>query len=393
MITDQNLNTIEENDLQKIIDLIKHNYLWFIISFICAIGIAFIINRYAIPVFRISSSILIKEENSRLENHQGNDYLNSSLFEKYVNFQNELWTIQSTSIYEETAENLDLTVSYYKKKRWQLISLYKEAPFKVLLLKGHIQPINVLFSFKFLGSNKYQLTANAKKVLFYDFDKNIIYNEATNWNYNQSGILNQILEDKNIGLLITRDSTSKLQIDPEINYLFSISDNEDIAESLKSQIGIEPADKKSTVISLSINSTSVQKGIDIINEVMHMYSKQNLDRKNHMAITTVDYIDKQLTDISDSLNRTEKNLQSFRSKKQLLNVTEQATGIDNQYMALKNQKEDLVMKKKYYDYLAENIDKKDDYSNITVPSSMGIQDNVLNNMVSDLINAYSQKTT
>ncbi len=394
MHTEQNINTMEDNDLQKIVDLIKRNYLWFILSFTVAIGIAFLINRYSIPIYKVSSSIIIKEENSKLENHQANDYLNSSLFENYVNFQNEIWAIKSTSIFEETINNLDLSVSYYIKKRWQLISIYKDTPFKVLLLKNHRQPINVKFEIKFIGSDKFELNAKAKEVHFYNFENKRFVDKKTDWSFNSTGTLDKLLENKDVGFIITRDTTTRADFDQKTNYLFELSDVSGLAEALKNKVDISPADKKSTstVIELSMSSTSDQEGIDIINEIMHMYSKQNLDRKNHIASTTIEYIDKEMSDISDSLNRTEKNLQSFRSNKQLLNVEEQSTGIDNQYRELQNQKSELVMKKRYYDYLAENISKNSDYSNVTVPSSLGIQDNLINSLLSELINASSQKT-
>ncbi len=43
-----------------------------------------------------------------------------------------------------------------------------------------------------------------------------------------------------------------------------------------------------------MNSESVRKGIDLINGLMQVYSKQNLDRKNHIASITIDYIEEQL---------------------------------------------------------------------------------------------------
>ena len=51
---------------------------------------------------------------------------------------------------------------------------------------------------------------------------------------------------------------------------------------------------------------------------MDVYSTQNVNRKNHVADVTIDYIERQLGEISDSLSQTEDNLQQFRSSKHLL---------------------------------------------------------------------------
>jgi capsular exopolysaccharide synthesis family protein len=125
---------------------------------------------------------------------------------------------------------------------------------------------------------------------------------------------------------------------------------------------------------------------------MRVYSDQNLERKNHIASITIDYIEKQLDEISDSLNLTEDNLQRFRSSNQLLNITEQATGISEQYMNLQNQMAEMVTRKRYYDYVSEYLTKNDNFSNMIVPASLGIQDPLLNNLMSELIGAQAQLT-
>jgi capsular exopolysaccharide synthesis family protein len=125
---------------------------------------------------------------------------------------------------------------------------------------------------------------------------------------------------------------------------------------------------------------------------MDEYSQQNLERKNHSAGIAINYIEKQLSEISDSLSLTEDDLQRFRSSNQLLNVAEQATGISTQYMDLQNQMAELVTRKRYYDYVADYLKANDDFSNIIVPASMGISDQLLNNLMEELITAQSQRT-
>ncbi len=151
-------------------------------------------------------------------------------------------------------------------------------------------------------------------------------------------------------------------------------------------------DKQATVVEISLKSESVNKGIDVVNELMNVYSAQNLDRKNHIASITIDYIEKQLNEISDSLSQTENNLQRFRSSNQLLNITDQATGINTQYMSLQNQLAELVTRKRYYDYVSDYLSKNDNFSNMIIPASLGIQDQLLNSLMSELITDQAQRS-
>ena len=70
---------------------------------------------------------------------------------------------------------------------------------------------------------------------------------------------------------------------------------------------------------------------------------------------TIEYIEKQLNEISDSLSQTEDNLQNFRSSNQLLNYSDQAAGISAQYNNLQNQLAELVSRKSYYDYVSDYL--------------------------------------
>jgi capsular exopolysaccharide synthesis family protein len=51
----------------------------------------------------------------------------------------------------------------------------------------------------------------------------------------------------------------------------------------------------------------------------------------------------------------------------------------------------MATRKKYYDFIAEYLVKNDDYSNMMLPSSVGIPDQILNTLMSQLITLNSQK--
>jgi uncharacterized protein involved in exopolysaccharide biosynthesis len=82
-----NFNLQEENDLKKITELILRNYKLFVAGIIVALALAYIVNRFSIPVYKISSSVLIKEDTRQSEGRDANDYMNSSLLRINQNFQ------------------------------------------------------------------------------------------------------------------------------------------------------------------------------------------------------------------------------------------------------------------------------------------------------------------
>jgi tyrosine-protein kinase Etk/Wzc len=388
----QNINLQEENDFKKIAELIKRNYIYFLLSLIIAMGLAFVKNFLSVPIYQVTSSVLIKEDTKQGGGGSMNDFLNSSLFGKDQNFQNELWTLQSTPVIEQTIKNLDLSVSYFRKEQFLEFDAYKEAPFKILYSKDHIQPLNARFNITFQSPGKFTLTSQGEKILFFTYGTNQYSNQKDNWVFQWNGTIGKLIETKDLSFIIELDSTKKLNEEDYSKYSFEFINENSLVNIYKSRFQFDIIDKKATVIEISVLSESVRKGIDLVNELMNVYSTENLNRKNHIASITIDYIEKQLGEISDSLNLTEDNLQRFRSSNQLLDVAEQATGITNQYRDLQNQRAELIARKRYYEYVSDYIAKNDDFSNMIVPASMGINDQILNNLMLELTTAQAQRS-
>lgn len=392
MSQSQNINLQEEDDFKKITELIVRNYKLFIAGIIVALGLAYIINRFSIPVYKISSSVLIKEDTKQSGSRDVNDYLNSDLFRINQNFQNELWVLKSFPVIEQTVKNLDLSVSYYRKKGFQYLDAYKNAPFHIVLQRNHVQPINVRFYISFLNNEYFQLSAESGKTSFYNFENDEIEFKKDSWSFLKNGKLGELIESSDLAFTVESNSTKKVPDKEASSYGFEITDIPSLITRLEKVFEFNSIDKSATVVEISFKSESLIKGIDLVNELMRVSSMQNLDRKNHLATITIDYIEKQLSEISDSLSKTENNLQSFRSSNQLLNITEQANSISVQYTDLQNQLAELVSRKKYYDYVSGYLSKNDNFSNMIVPASIGIPDPLLNSLMSELIAAQAQQS-
>lgn len=382
----------EENDLKKVAGLLSENYKLFVLVLFVAIGLAFLLNKFSLPAYKISSSILIREKSIQPERGDAANYLNSSLIGKNQNFQNELWVLKSSPVIEQTIANLDLTVSYYSKKGFQYVDAYKTAPFKIIYLRNHPQPVGIRFKLTFLSQSYFLLEAESGKASFYNFETGKITHKKEKWHFRSNGNFDELIQTEDMAFIVQRDTTCGVPVREFSTWGFNIRTISSLGNEVSRNMNFMIVDRLATVIEIDLKINSEQKGIDILNEMMNVYSGQNLSRKNHIASITIDYIEKQLAEITDSLNRTEENLQRFRSSNQLLNLTEQANGISEQYMDLQNQLAELLTRKRYYDYVAGYIEKNDSYSNMIVPASIGISDPLLNNLMQELITAQSQRS-
>lgn len=383
------VNINEENEFQKILEQIKKYYYLYLGGIIIALGIAFFFNQYSVPVYKITSSLIIRDN----QNQQNlGDYLTSNLFGANENLQNELLLLKSSPVISQTIKNLDLPVTYFEKRGFQYFELYKNVPFKIMYQHNHDQPLGVRFEIKFHRDSSFSLVAKGEDVPLYNFEEEIIKDVREEWSYRTNGRVGQLIESPDLSFIIALDSSNLHLSYIDKTFYFSFSDVPSLTDALKAQMEFNLVDIDATAIEVNLKSSSVEKGLDILNGIMDVYSNKNLEKKNHFAKITIDYIDKQIGEIADSLNRTEQTLQRFRSSNQLLNVTEQASGIATQYRDLENKLAELVTQKRYYDYVSDYLNKNEDYANIIVPASLGIQDQLLNNLIGELIAAQSKKS-
>jgi len=391
MPQNQNINIQEETDIKKIFGIFTNNYLLFITFILLALILAFLINRYKTPVFKVSSSILIKENRTQQGSGNVNDFLNSNMFGRNQNFQNELWVMKSYPIIEETVKNLGLVLTYYTKGKFNYYEAYQTIPFKISYLQNHPQPVGLKIQLKFLSDSTFSIYANGKKVTFYNFDREEPTHHKDKWNFSEQHKFGDLIETEDLSLIVEPSDNTVNIVDQNITYAFSFMPVSLQTNYFKGRLSYSLVDRLATVIKITHKSELPTKGIDVVNELMSVYSQQNLERKNHIATITIQYIEKQLDAISDSLTQTEDNLQNFRASNQLLDISNQATGLSTQYMDLQNQLAEMVSKKKYYDYVSDLL-QEDNFSNMMLPASIGIPDPLLNNMMSELISAQAQRS-
>ncbi len=380
-----------ESDVKYFLKLVGRNYKLFIISVVVMVVLAYLMNTLMTPMYRVSSSLLITEE-SRSSDRTENDYLNSNLFASNQNLQNELWILKSVPTINQTIENLNLTVNYFFKDDFFYKEKYGKAPFEILLLADHIQPTNVRFNISLLDDNSFVIEAKGKNVSFCQLESGEDEILKKKWSFKQKAKFEQLIETNELAFMVLPTKGYQILPKPVNGYGFSLSTYTVVANDLKKSLNLQIVDKLATVVEINYKCASVTKGKDIINELMNVYSQQNLEQKNHIASVTINYIDQQLNEISDSLSVTEESLQNFRSSNYLLNVNQQADNITVQYLDLQNQLAELTTRKRYYDYVADYLNNNDDFSSMIVPASMGISDQLLNNLMAELITSQTERS-
>ncbi|MBQ5454598.1 MAG: polysaccharide biosynthesis tyrosine autokinase, partial [Prevotella sp.] len=151
---------------------------------------------------------------------------------------------------------------------------------------------------------------------------------------------------------------------------------------------------QSSVVSIVMNGSNPGKIVEFTNMLMNEYVNRGLEKKNLVSENTIRFIDDELTGIQESLGSAESELKEFRTQNDLMNLDMQATQIYNNIQALERERAEMTVNVKIYkrlqDYIKEQID---DPENLAAPSTMGIADPLLNQLVRDLVTLSQTKAT
>ena len=160
-----------------------------------------------------------------------------------------------------------------------------------------------------------------------------------------------------------------------------------------SNVSIGLTTKSSSILMMTIQGHNPQKITDYLNKLLEEYMERNLEQKNTISKNTVLFIDEQLIGIQDSLNKAEYDIQNFQEGNILMDLDAQSKDMFNNLKAVEKRKSELELSIKYYenlqDYIKRNID---DINKMVVPSAMGIQDQMLNKLVLELVSLSSEKS-
>jgi capsular exopolysaccharide synthesis family protein len=160
--------------------------------------------------------------------------------------------------------------------------------------------------------------------------------------------------------------------------------------SYQKMLNIEQVAKEIPATAIKLKVKDPQKGIDFITALTDAYLHKNIDEKNSVAENTITFFDEQLSLIGDSLQNAEKNLQNFQSSNKILQISNKADQIFKGSGELETQKAELEAKDSYYHFVLENLENNNNNS-ISVPSSAGVNDPVLNGIIGEFLKLNSER--
>ena len=385
--------------LAMIRDLMKFWYLIAISLFITC-GFAAIFLKFSAKKHKIAATVVLNiEEGKTYGGGNPNDIMEvGRIIEQQKNFQNELFMFSSTPLGREVIEDMDLRTTYYlqedkipKELEFSLKDIYRDAPFIVIPDQNNIQPIETYFYIRIIDQESFLVSASNRETRIIDFNSNETVLNGTNFKFHGTFKFGEQVGNAFCSFRILLNSNYRAELYQGKDLYFMFNDFNVLTAEFKRDLDVEPASLESTMVDLYFKSPNAEKGHEFLNILVSKYILQNLTEKNFLANQTIEHIDRQISSISDSLGRTERQLQSFRSSASVMNIDEKAGNIYTQIETQTATREETSRRYSYLRQMDDYFTSNKDSSGLLAPSSMGLNDQMLNNLIQELTTLNSEK--
>lgn len=393
------LNTIEpESSIAPvkyfILKVISLKYLYIFLLVIC-FAFAYLYNKYSGKTYEAAASLSPVENktSSLLSSEQRFGGLQS--LEQLNNIENDITNLSSYALVYSTVQKMNLEVSYFRENRSflkQTTELYNISPYNVVIDKSHIQPINTNIYITMLDDSSFRLTISEKEVDLYNYVDNLVISEDNTIELDTICRFNETISNDFFKFSVSLNKNVHIDKPDKYLYFFKFNHLDFLAKAYLKQMEIEKASPLASIINISFSERNLEKTITFLNEYLNSFLEENLSKKNKIARSTVNFIDSQISEISDSLVLSESQLRNFRSANQVMDLGFQGQRTYEQMTQIETERASLKVQERYYNYVINYFKANEDVSGIVPPSAMNVSDPIINQLITTLHDLNAQRS-
>lgn len=351
-------------------DYLSH-WKWFVVCIIIAAGLGFYYISTITPMYEVSASIFLSDENAANSNAVSISASNPIIDTKSFIDETEIEILKSRNNLIKIVDSLDLSYSYYDVKSLRDYPIYGTNAIKAELdsvsLKNLSSPIEILVS-KSDNAYSFKIKTHYGSV---EEEKNIIAEKLP------------IKVELSQGTLTLHPSkfTNKLEGTQRIK----ISNPNWVAARLAGCINITFAKNSATILRITCSTPIIKEGIDVINTLITFYNQDIIADKNRSAMQTEAFILDRLVLISGELKDVENRLENYRKANNITDLASQAQMSLAKKSSTEEQIAEVVAQQKMINSIESAISKQDEYAHIP----QVVQDKELGS----LIEVYNKKVS
>ena len=375
----------ESLNLKEIAQTMVRNWKFFVVSTAISITAAWLINKFTPPTYTSGGRFLIREVNQPSIQFENNSDVDKTII-KGQKLANEKILIKSRPMAMAALDQLAFDVEYFREEFFYNPELYNDAPLKVEVDWEHPQLTQGDIRITWTSDSTYELELADKSYGFFQPKDGYSEEGAAPQLKPAKFAFNQWIEMPQL-----RFRVNLLQASKPGKLLIRLRDRQSLLnEYTGDKLLVESEGALASIVLLSLECSNPFKGRDYINALMQSLLERELKEKNSFFVHTINFIDGQISDVADSLNYTETNLETFRTQNRTYDITAEGNTIFEKLNELEKSLSEERFRNNYFKSILQAADQNNS-SNLAVPSGLGINDNNLDLLISELMKLQSQK--
>lgn len=328
----------------------------FLLSLAFALLIVWIYLRYATQIYGASGTMLIKSEQTSGRDDKVEEILVGS--NRIQNIQNEIEILKSKPLMERVVHKLNLQFSYTAIGKIKELNVYKQGPFlaEAFEISDSTRPFSMRI--KFIDENQFRIGSESEAITFGKVFENA------------NGIFRL---NKNRGVRVI----------PGSEFTVTWQSINSIAGALASNVRVQPKTPGTRILSIGIQTTNGQMAADIVNNLMIQYDSMTVEQNNYSTDQMISFIDARLRILTNEMDSLQLKYLRYRQDNGLIDVEIQSSDYFSKIRQADEAIDQQQARVTVTDYISEYLDNKENaFSRVTVPSSLGLEDITLNELVS-----------
>ncbi|MBI4947295.1 MAG: polysaccharide biosynthesis tyrosine autokinase [Bacteroidetes bacterium] len=330
---------IDAGDIKKLLQLLLGNWYVFILCFVVSLVSGYFYS-YKLPEIFAAKTQLVMKNDETYPIQQGlYQGLGISGYLGYEKLSNEKRVLTSTDLVTQVISKLKLDVTYYIVGRIQTKEVYAGTPFNVEA-KMSAGFYEIPFIFKIKDENNYEISYDVNEKHFVE--------------HHQFGepVINKLFY-----ILITKEkvlNSSAIATLKDITYQFIVHDQMSLVYKYKTALDVQDLEY-TAILEVSMKDQIPERAVMFLDTLSKVYVNNSLKSKVKINENTINYIDNQLAEVTAILDSIEHMLQSYKEKKDILNISKEETEYFSNLSNYEIQKRKLDLQLKSLEYLKNYI--------------------------------------
>ena len=332
-----------------------NRWYWFVLAIGLCLTCAFFYLKYATPIYKITSTLLIEDDKKGDGMLKGTAFSDLEMFRTTKTVDNEMEVLRSKDLIAKVIKSLDMDVSYFVDGTFNKKELYgKQLPVKITIhnVKNPAYKKKKLV-IRVVDEDSYLLIDSGIQKLYRFYQ--IVSRPEYTISVNKGPAFNKYTDD----------------IHFKFNNVKSLTESYNMA-----RLNIVPVVKDANTIIISLEDAVPQRGVDFLNTLIAMYNLRDVNQKNIIARSTINFIDNRLKYLTKDLSQVELDVENYKQQNRVTNITADAqlslqnSGTYDQQLSVADVQLNIVSSLEGY------LNQPDEEFSL-VPSSLGLKDATL----------------